>query len=41
MGERAQQIVQEKFDIQQNIKGLEAIFKRMLMRPSGQDENQT
>lgn len=41
MGERAQQIVQEKFDIQQNMKGLEAIFKRMLMHPSGQDENQT
>ncbi len=41
MGERAQQIVQSKFDIRQNVKGLEAIFKRMLVRHSGQDENQT
>jgi len=41
MGERARQIVQREFDIRHNIKGLEAILKRMLMRPSGQDENQT
>lgn len=30
MGERAQQIVKEKFDIRQNIKSLEAIYQKML-----------
>jgi len=41
MGERARHIVQSKFDIRQNMKELEALFKRVLIRPSGQGENQT
>ena len=32
MGERARQTVQREFDIRQNVKGLEALFERMLMR---------
>ncbi len=38
MGERAWQNVQIKYDINQNIKGLEAVFERMLVRPSARNE---
>ncbi len=41
MGERARHIARTKYDIRQNIRELEALFKRVLIRPSGQDKNQT
>jgi glycosyltransferase involved in cell wall biosynthesis len=39
MGEQARRIVQSDFDIRQNIKELEKIFKRILVHPSVQDKN--
>jgi glycosyltransferase involved in cell wall biosynthesis len=35
MGEQAQRLVRAKYNIKQNIKGLEALYERMLTRPSG------
>jgi glycosyltransferase involved in cell wall biosynthesis len=35
MGERARQIVKSKFDIRQNMKELEVLFKRVLIHPPG------